>query len=254
MWGIIPAAGAGSRMQPLAFSKELLPVGSRATDHAEQPRAVSEYIIERMAIAGVTKICFVVAPDKLDILEYYGGSAGAGDLFYAVQPKPAGLCDAIFRALPLIPAGEAVIIGLPDTVWFPDDALRALADDEFSFLLFPVARPELFDVVLTDEQDAVRQIDVKQAAPRSNWIWGALKMPGAVFAELHRLWSLERAASDVYIGTLVNAYLAAGGRARAVRSGRAYFDVGTLDGYRQAMRLLSVCPEVPTEVTPEAAK
>ena len=29
MWGIIPAAGKGSRIQPLAFSKELLPVGSR---------------------------------------------------------------------------------------------------------------------------------------------------------------------------------------------------------------------------------
>ena len=29
MWGIIPAAGLGSRIQPLAFSKELLPVGSR---------------------------------------------------------------------------------------------------------------------------------------------------------------------------------------------------------------------------------
>ena len=29
MWGIIPAAGSGTRIQPLAFSKELLPVGSR---------------------------------------------------------------------------------------------------------------------------------------------------------------------------------------------------------------------------------
>jgi len=29
MWGVIPAAGRGSRIQPLAFSKELLPVGSR---------------------------------------------------------------------------------------------------------------------------------------------------------------------------------------------------------------------------------
>lgn len=29
MWGIIPAAGKRSRIQPLAFSKELLPVGSR---------------------------------------------------------------------------------------------------------------------------------------------------------------------------------------------------------------------------------
>src|SRR5436305_2012347 len=28
-WGIIPAAGAGNRIQPLAFSKELLPVVTR---------------------------------------------------------------------------------------------------------------------------------------------------------------------------------------------------------------------------------
>ena len=27
MWGVIPAAGQGARIQPLAFSKELLPVG-----------------------------------------------------------------------------------------------------------------------------------------------------------------------------------------------------------------------------------
>jgi len=42
MWGIIPAAGAGSRIQPLAFSKELLPVGSRLANGVERPCAVSE--------------------------------------------------------------------------------------------------------------------------------------------------------------------------------------------------------------------
>jgi hypothetical protein len=39
MWGIIPAAGLGSRIQPLAFSKELLPVGSRLDEGTERPRA-----------------------------------------------------------------------------------------------------------------------------------------------------------------------------------------------------------------------
>ncbi|MCA1554928.1 MAG: nucleotidyltransferase family protein, partial [Chloroflexi bacterium] len=73
MWGIIPAAGAGSRIQPLAFSKELLPVGSRFDGGVERPRAVSEYLIERMLRAGATKICFVISPGKSDILEYYGG-------------------------------------------------------------------------------------------------------------------------------------------------------------------------------------
>ena len=40
MWGIIPAAGMGTRIQPLAFSKELLPVGSTVRGDAERPRAV----------------------------------------------------------------------------------------------------------------------------------------------------------------------------------------------------------------------
>ena len=42
MWGIIPAAGMGTRIQPLAFSKELLPVGSYVSAEGERPRAVSE--------------------------------------------------------------------------------------------------------------------------------------------------------------------------------------------------------------------
>jgi dTDP-glucose pyrophosphorylase len=254
MWGIIPAAGAGSRMQPLAFSKELLPVGSRAADSGEQPRAVSEYIIERMAIAGAAKICIVIAPDKLDILEYHGAGAGAADFFYAVQPKPAGLCDAIFRAAALIDEREPVIVGLPDTVWFPEDALKALPDDELSFLLFPVEHPERFDAVVTDEQDAVRQIQVKQATAATHRIWGAFKMPGSVFAALHRLWQCGRNRSDAYIGTLVNAYLDAGGRARGVRAGSAYFDVGTLGGYREAIRLLSARADDTRRSAPEAAR
>ncbi len=73
MWGIVPAAGAGSRIQPLAFSKELLPVGSRLDGATERPRAVSEYLVERLIRAGAQKICFVIAPGKSDILEYYGG-------------------------------------------------------------------------------------------------------------------------------------------------------------------------------------
>ena len=74
MWGVIPAAGRGSRIQPLAFSKELLPVGSRIKGGNEQPRAVSEYLVDRMMTGGVDKLCFVISPGKSDILEYYGGT------------------------------------------------------------------------------------------------------------------------------------------------------------------------------------
>jgi glucose-1-phosphate thymidylyltransferase len=241
MWGIVPAAGNGTRIQPLAFSKELLPVGSRLDGATERPRAVSEYLIERMIRGGVRKICFVISPGKSDILEYYGGGIGPADIAYVVQPQPAGLCDAIFRAVPLVNPNESVVVGLPDTIWYPEDGLAALGDDALSFLLFPVEHPKLFDAVVTDAEGIVLEIEVKVSAPQSTWIWGAFKMPGAVLHTLHRLW-LARERRDEYFGTLVNAYIASGGVAYGVRAGRAYVDVGTLHGYREAMMLLSASP------------
>ena len=107
MWGIIPAAGKGSRIQPLAFSKELLPVGSSFDGETERPLAVSEYLVERMIRGGASKICFVVSPGKSDILEYYGSKVYSADVCYTVQSHAAGLCDAIFRALPFISARRA---------------------------------------------------------------------------------------------------------------------------------------------------
>jgi glucose-1-phosphate thymidylyltransferase len=241
MWGIIPAAGAGSRIQPLAFSKELLPVGSRLDGNTERPRAVSEYLIERMILGGAEKICFVISPGKSDILEYYGGSIGSAQLAYVVQPRPAGLCDAIFRAMPLIHPEEQVLVGLPDTIWFPQDGLRQLPDGLLSFLLFPVEHPELFDAVVTDDTGRVLEIQVKKSNAASSWIWGAFKMPGAILRDLFSLWQ-ERKESDEYIGTLINAHLANDRDAWGIRAGEAYVDVGTLHGYREAIRLLAMQP------------
>ena len=237
MWGIIPAAGAGSRIQPLAFSKELLPVGSRVENGDERPRAVSEYLVERMIRGGANKLCFVISPGKTDILEYYGSRLWGADIAYVVQPQPGGLCDAIFRALPLIHPEESVLIGLPDTVWSPEDGLSALPEDCLSFLLFPVERPELFDAVLTDATGRVREIRVKQRNAETPWIWGAIKMPGRVLHELYALWCRPE-RRDEYIGTLVNAWLGEGGYALGVQRGEGYVDVGTLHGYRAAVRLL----------------
>jgi glucose-1-phosphate thymidylyltransferase len=259
MWGIIPAAGRGSRIQPLAFSKELLPLGKTLRDRALRPCAVAEYLLDRMLAGGADKLCIVIGAGKSDIVEYFGGQFGDAQLAYVVQPSPSGLCDAIFRAAPLLGDDECVAVGLPDTVWFPEDGLTALPDDTLSFLLFPVSHPEHFDAVLLDErhgrpnrpkgechgrpnrpegEERVVEIRVKQSDPGTRWIWGAFKMPVRVFRELHALWR-AREPRDEYIGTLVNAYLAQGGRAVGVKAGETYMDVGTLDGYRTAMRMLA---------------
>lgn len=238
MWGIIPAAGSGTRIQPLAFSKELLPVGSRFDNGGvERPRAVSEYLVERMIRGGATRICFVIAPGKSDILSYYADGFGAASIVFAVQPRPLGLCDAIFRALPVLADDDHVLIGLPDTIWFPEDALASLPDGELSFLTFPVSRPELFDAIDSDAEGQVRRVEVKTARPTSRFVWGAIKMPAATLRALHALWN-ARERQDEYIGTLVNAWLHDGNRARAVPAGESYVDVGTLGGWREALYLL----------------
>src|SRR4051812_35962213 len=84
MWGLIPAAGVGSRIQPLGFSKELLPVGAQSEEN-RRPKAVSQYLVDRMLIAGVTKLCFVISPAKTDLLRYYGGRVDGADVCYVIQ-------------------------------------------------------------------------------------------------------------------------------------------------------------------------
>jgi dTDP-glucose pyrophosphorylase len=237
-WGIVPAAGLGTRIQPLAFSKELLPVGTRLDGSVERPRAVCEYLLERMLTAGVTRVCFVISPAKTDIVSYFGGRIGEASICYAVQQNPNGLCDALFSALPFVAPDDEVLVGLPDTIWFPIEGFGLLPTDQFSFLLFPVAKPELFDAVITDEAGFIEEIQVKRRGADSKWVWGAFKLTGEHLTRLHRLW-VERNCEDQYIGTLVNAYLAEGGSATGVKRGEVYVDVGTLHGYREAVRVLS---------------
>lgn len=140
--------------------------------------------------------------------------------------------------MPLIHDDDDVLIGLPDTGWFPEDGFGELDAPTIFFLLFPVKDPRRFDAVVLDERSRVKESQVKSPEARSEWIWGAFRMPGGVFRELHALW-LERAKQDEYVGTLVNAWLALGGEALGVKVGQRSIDVGTRPGYREAVELLA---------------
>lgn len=240
MIGIIPAAGAGQRIQPLGCSKELLPVGSRLVDGVERPKAVSEYLVERMIAAGADQICMVISAEKTDIIEYYAARDYAAEIFYVVQQSPRGLCDALFRAEPFARHHERVLMGLPDTIWFPENAyLPALAakEAECNLVLFPVDNPSLFDAVVCDDLGFVKEVQVKTAGARSNWIWGAVTTTGEAFHRLKLLWE-SRHRSDEYLGELLNAFIAAGNVVRGAFCGEIYIDVGTLEGYHNAQDYL----------------
>src|SRR5438132_13138121 len=98
MIGIIPAAGAGQRIQPLGCSKELLPVGSRLVEGVERPKAVAEYLVERMIAAGAEQICMVISTEKTDLISNLAESHYAAEIFYMLQQNPQGLCHARYRS------------------------------------------------------------------------------------------------------------------------------------------------------------
>jgi len=241
MIGIIPAAGAGQRIQPLGCSKELLPVGSRLIDGVERPKAVTEYLVERMIAAGATQICMVISGEKTDMLKYFAERDYAAEIFYVVYREPRGLCDALFRAEPFARNHDHVLIGLPDTIWFPQNAYRSALDRnrdaDVNLVCFPVVDPSAFDSVVSDEYGSVQRVDVKVAKAQSYWIWGAVITTGSAFHALKLLWD-SRHRTDEYLGHLLNAFIDAGNRVHASQVGEVYMDVGTLPGYHAAQDFL----------------
>ena len=220
MWGIIPAAGRGSRIQPLAFSKELLPVGSRVDGGANAPARSANICVERMILGGADKICFVISPGKSDILEYYGAR---------LWQRQRRLCGAAAgRAACAMPSSARCRSSRPMSRWwsgcptpsgFPSPTLAASARRH---ALVPAVPGRAAGTVrcrgAATTQERVREIRVKQQDAGTDWVWGAFKMPGRVFAGCTSS-GARGGASDEYIGTLVNAYLAAG-RRRGRRQGR----------------------------------
>jgi glucose-1-phosphate thymidylyltransferase len=250
MIGIIPAAGAGQRIQPLSCSKELLPVGSRVIEGVHRPKAVAEYLVERMIAAGADQICMVISAEKTDIVKYFSERDYAAQFFYVVQPAPSGLCDALFRAEPFSRQHSHVLIGLPDTIWFPENAYTSAFDAhpkaDVNLVLFPVLDPSIFDAVLSDQLGYVQHVQVKKTDAQSHWIWGAVTATGRAFHALRLLWE-SRHREDEYLGNLLNAYIAAGNVVRGSHVGEHYMDVGTLEGYRLAQDYLRGITEQPLQ-------
>ena len=241
MIGIITAAGEGQRIQPLGCSKELLPVGSRVIEGVRRPKAVAEYLVERMIAAGADQIAMVISAEKTDIIKYFAERDFAAEIFYVVQKQPRGLCDALFRAEPFARRHAQVLIGLPDTIWFPENAYRATLENSASadvnLVLFPVLDPSAFDAAVCDPHGFVQRVEVKRKDAHSNWIWGAVTATGEAFHALQLLWE-SRHREDEFLGDLLNAYIDAGNIVRGACVGETYMDVGTLEGYHAAADFL----------------
>jgi glucose-1-phosphate thymidylyltransferase len=189
--GVLPAAGRGSRLAPLRYPKELLPIryepaGGDGT--GVRARAVAEYALASMASADVERILLVVAPWKLDIVNYFGDGGHVGlRIGYLWQEEARGLPYAMDLARPWT-RGQHVAFAMPDTITTPTDALARLRERylatgaDLALAVFPAAEPERLGPVLLDGERVLRVFDKPACPPAAN-TWGAAIWSDA-FADL----------------------------------------------------------------------
>lgn len=121
MKGLIPAAGRGTRLEPmtLAIPKELLMVGNKA---------IIEYVIDAMRIVGITEITIVVGWRKHAILDYLGsGERLDVKLTYVVQDKRDGLAKAVASG-EHINENDPFLVVLGDNFFYPKTFLENIID------------------------------------------------------------------------------------------------------------------------------
>ncbi|MDO4904596.1 MAG: sugar phosphate nucleotidyltransferase [Lautropia sp.] len=171
--GLIPAAGRGTRLAPLPFSKELVPVGyQRASEGADRkPKPVSQYLVDRMRLAGAQRIFFVLRPGKWDIADYYGDGSRLGiDCAYLHVGAPWGPPFSLAQAVPFI--GDAdVVFGFPDILIEPVDSFTPLlarkkeTGADVVLGLFDATAREPGDVITVDGNGRVHGLETKEERP-----------------------------------------------------------------------------------------
>jgi bifunctional UDP-N-acetylglucosamine pyrophosphorylase/glucosamine-1-phosphate N-acetyltransferase len=161
MKAVILAAGLGTRMRPLTFTKPkfLLPVaGKPALDH----------VLLLLRNAGIRDIALVVGFGKEQIIERYGdGSAMDLSLTYLEQKELRGTADALSLADGFA-GGDHVMVVNGDTL-FDQESLNAFLRryeevrdrEDFGGLLavIEVDQPEQFGIVTVRDGRAVRLVE-----------------------------------------------------------------------------------------------
>ena len=253
--GIVPAAGKGRRLAPYPLPKELFPIGYQIIEVdgelRKRPKVVSQYLIEALAIAGVSRIFIVIGPGKLDIVEYYRNGEDYGiPVAYIFQSEAKGMPYALDLVTPWLKGCETVLMGMPDTIFEPRDAFRRLVsahqawEADLTLGLFRTNSPQKFGMIgLDQEYKVIEHIDKPQAT-HLKWLWGIACWGPRFTALMHevletlRSSDAERKGREVVFGDIIDAALNAGLCIRGLtfEEGR-YIDIGTYEDLKQAVLL-----------------
>ncbi len=249
MRGVILAGGTGSRLWPLTkcTNKHLLPVGDRL---------MIEWPISMMARAGISE-CLVVMGGQhfAPMADVLGDGAEYGiDVLFSVQPKPAGIADALRRARAFA-AGGPLFVVLGDN-YFPMPWCRhilrnILAEhpaDQAAVFLVDHTRPEAYGVAIENDDGSIRQIIEKPAHLAGQVlpvVTGAYVFPADVFDVIDELQPSQRGELEI---TDLNQAMIEAGRMEVHRLHGEWHDMGeSLKQYHAVNERMAGCAQRITE-------
>lgn len=254
--GLIPAGGQGLRVGILPCSKEIYPIGFDQSIE-KRPKAISQYLLEKMHLAGVNRAYIVLREGKWDIPSYLRhGKIAEMNLAYLIMDTPFGVPYTIDQAFAFVQ--EAIIaFGFPDIFFEPHDVfvrlLERLSDHHCDAVLglFPADRPHKVDMVDIDQRGLIRDIVIKPRQTSLKFTWGVAVWSPTFTRFIHAyVKSQEPSAaqqSELFMGNVVRLAIAGGLHVEAVHvSEEPFIDIGTPDDlFRTAQKLIAVSQQKP---------
>ncbi|GAB1542365.1 sugar phosphate nucleotidyltransferase [Scytonema sp. NUACC21] len=253
--GLLPAGGQATRISPLPLSKELYPVGFQdfGNKYHWRPKVVSQYLLEKMQLAGIDKAYFILRPGKWDIPAYYGdGAMLSVNLGYLIMGLPYGVPFTLDQAYPFV-QDAIVALGFPDILFQPEDAFaRVLSRLETSNAdivlgLFPTHQPQKAGMVDFDDTGRVHLIVEKPRHSDLRYMWGIAVWTPAFTQFLHEYLiplktksNLLSQLPEIPIGDIIQSAIEKGFHveAEAFPDG-TYLDIGTPDDLVKAVQKFS---------------
>jgi len=238
--GIIPAAGLASRLGPLGYPKELLPITYVQGEGGHlRPLPVIEASLRQLRTAGIDRCMVITSERKPELAQYLGGGGAIGlDIAYVQQSQAQGLAAAVALTLPWT-SGSANCLLLPDTIVRPLDSLKTMRETfeargaDLVLGVFPTGKPNELGPVRFAADGKVIEVQDKPAKTDLTNSWG-LAIWGDRFSQL-----IAAAPANANLGLLFHQAAQSGLNVIACWFENGEFhDVGTPKGLAEALPVL----------------
>lgn len=237
--GLVPAAGYARRLGAIGKSKEMLRING---DYGDEP--VCNGLFRQFEAAGIKNIVLVTRPEKTDLIHHIEKELDLDiRIIIVLVDKTNSTLESICAAYAHI-AGKEVVLGFPDMLIAPADAMQQLSqsmDNSTANIVlgaFPASDSAKCDMVAFDDDQKLKDIKIKDKYCTYEFTW-IMASWDPVFSEFlyssYRATMQESIGREIYIGDLIQLSLKQGQQVDicSVSAGK-FIDIGTCEDLDRA--------------------